>query len=312
MKGIAGTSEGSGLRVPTQTEDTIPQREDTSTPSPCTKGSLLAPLMLETENSRISIRLNTPHIPCKHSKEIPPPIHARLNREKDIMIFSCVRAPEEGCSKQDSESSDGHRGGVGFLDDWRRLNVAITRAKHAMWIIGHAGVLKQSNEWRELINDSRERAAFVDHSIPSSINSSAYNEGQGRATERGRDQQQQFAPVNGGQARVSGAGYSRRLGSGGIQQPLNTVNSSRRAAGGTYYSSRAGSTRGHQTLSRSTSTSGGQAERTDYSRRLGSRPPQHPCSTPQPIACFSSSVSQRVPRQPPQYPRPAPPPGESK
>ena len=36
------------------------------------------------------------------------------------------------------------------------------RAKFAMWIVGHAGVLKQSTEWRELINDSKKRNAFLD------------------------------------------------------------------------------------------------------------------------------------------------------
>lgn len=90
-----------------------------------------------------------------------------FHSEKDIMIFSCVRAPEEG-SAQDS----GHRGGIGFMNDWRRLNVAITRAKYAMWIVGHAGELKQSDEWRELINDSRRRGAFID---PSSTPNSGRN-----------------------------------------------------------------------------------------------------------------------------------------
>lgn len=83
------------------------------------------------------------------------------------MIFSCVRAPEEGFepSTDDSNTSSKSRGGgVGFLHDWRRLNVAITRAKYAMWIVGHAGVLKQSVEWRELINDSKQRDAYVDRS----------------------------------------------------------------------------------------------------------------------------------------------------
>lgn len=72
------------------------------------------------------------------------------------MIFSCVRAPEAGTATGLNTNR-----GVGFVDDWRRLNVAITRAKYAMWIVGHAGVLKQSAEWRELINDSRRRGAYI-------------------------------------------------------------------------------------------------------------------------------------------------------
>ena len=99
----------------------------------------------------------------------PPPILHYRPREKDIMIFSCVRAPEEASSQL-----AGRNAGVGFMDDWRRLNVAITRAKYAMWIVGHSGVLKQSREWRELINDSRQRDSFIDYSAESSSSQSYF------------------------------------------------------------------------------------------------------------------------------------------
>jgi senataxin len=46
-------------------------------------------------------------------------------REKDVIIFSCVRSGDR----------------IGFLDDFRRMNVAITRAKFALWIIGKAATL---------------------------------------------------------------------------------------------------------------------------------------------------------------------------
>ncbi|CAM9617640.1 unnamed protein product [Discosporangium mesarthrocarpum] len=80
-------------------------------------------------------------------------------REKDIIILSCVRAPEDPSSKSQEGRANG---GIGFLDDWRRLNVAITRAKYAMWIVGHASTLKQNHEWRELIMDSKNRKAYVE------------------------------------------------------------------------------------------------------------------------------------------------------
>lgn len=88
---------------------------------------------------------------------------ACCSREKDIIILSCVRAPKKGSQ----EDSDKAQGGIGFVDDWRRLNVAITRAKHSMWIVGHAGVLKQSSEWRELISDCKRRGTYVDDSSKS-------------------------------------------------------------------------------------------------------------------------------------------------
>eukprot|EP01050_Picozoa_sp_SAG11_P008935 SAG11_NODE_811_length_7065_cov_2.641114_3_plen_1861_part_00 len=56
-------------------------------------------------------------------------------REKDIIVFSCVRAPK--APKAEGGSEGGGRG-IGFLADVRRMNVALTRARHACWVVGHA------------------------------------------------------------------------------------------------------------------------------------------------------------------------------
>ncbi|SCU97691.1 LAFA_0G12728g1_1 [Lachancea sp. 'fantastica'] len=65
-------------------------------------------------------------------------------QEKEIIIISCVRA-------------DDTKSGVGFLKDFRRMNVALTRAKTTMWILGHHSSLFKNQLWRNLITDAKDR-----------------------------------------------------------------------------------------------------------------------------------------------------------
>jgi len=70
-------------------------------------------------------------------------------REKDIIIFSAVRAGSEGS-------------GIGFLADVRRMNVALTRAKKMMIIICDCERISVNELWRELINRAKEQHVILD------------------------------------------------------------------------------------------------------------------------------------------------------
>ena len=70
-------------------------------------------------------------------------------RERDIIIFSCVRAAEEG--------------GVGFLSDIRRMNVGLTRAKCSLFILGNSNFLVRNHMWRRLVEDAKARNVFTDN-----------------------------------------------------------------------------------------------------------------------------------------------------
>jgi superfamily I DNA and/or RNA helicase len=63
-------------------------------------------------------------------------------REKDVIIFSSVRS---------------NRASIGFLSDHRRLNVAITRSKKQLFIIGCIKSLEINQHWGALIMSLRAR-----------------------------------------------------------------------------------------------------------------------------------------------------------
>lgn len=69
-------------------------------------------------------------------------------QEKDIVIMSCVRANSSG--------------GVGFLSDTRRMNVALTRARSTLLVLGNAMSLSKNRNWHNLIKDARDRGLYQD------------------------------------------------------------------------------------------------------------------------------------------------------
>lgn len=71
-------------------------------------------------------------------------------QEKDIIIMSCVRA------ERDSD-------GIGFLADVRRMNVAITRARSSLWVIGNRESLEKNPRWKRMMDYARYIGMFSTH-----------------------------------------------------------------------------------------------------------------------------------------------------
>lgn len=82
-------------------------------------------------------------------------------REVDILILSTVRAAEPSSSAPGNNSSR-----IGFVADVRRMNVALTRAKLSLWILGNARTLQTNQNWAALVNDARKRNLVVTAKTP--------------------------------------------------------------------------------------------------------------------------------------------------
>ncbi|KAF3341615.1 helicase MAGATAMA 3 [Carex littledalei] len=82
--------------------------------------------------------------------------------EADVILMSTVRSNRDG--------------NIGFLSDKRRINVALTRAKHCLWILGNGSTLQKSKSvWKDLVLDAKNRGCFYaydDASLAKMIKSS--------------------------------------------------------------------------------------------------------------------------------------------
>ena len=113
---------------------------------------------LLTKHPPSSIGIITPYL--AQQRELIKIIHVYSNKidiksvdgfqgkEKDIIIISCVR-------------SKSRNGTIGFLSNPKRINVAITRAKKALYIVGDVDSLKRNETWCKLIEDADRRDRLI-------------------------------------------------------------------------------------------------------------------------------------------------------
>jgi len=74
-------------------------------------------------------------------------------REKEIIVLSTVRANENGV--------------VGFLSDYRRLNVALTRAKRGLIVVGDDRTLRNDATWASWLDWVSESNLMAWHIVNS-------------------------------------------------------------------------------------------------------------------------------------------------
>ena len=75
-------------------------------------------------------------------------IDAFQGNEAGVVIYSCVRA-------------SGSKG-IGFLGDVQRMNVALTRAKHYLFVIARRRSIMVNPYWRELVGYARSQKALIE------------------------------------------------------------------------------------------------------------------------------------------------------
>lgn len=78
-------------------------------------------------------------------------VDAFQGREKDYIILSCVRS-------NDNSS-------IGFVSDARRMNVALTRARYGLIVLGNPKVLSKNHHWNNLICHFKELQVLMEGTV---------------------------------------------------------------------------------------------------------------------------------------------------
>ena len=97
---------------------------------------IISPYKAQVQYLRNKIKTNTSLKPYRSLLTINT-IDGFQGQERDVIFISLVRANEDGQ--------------IGFLNDLRRMNVAITRARMKLVILGEAATLSHHDFYRKLI-----------------------------------------------------------------------------------------------------------------------------------------------------------------
>jgi regulator of nonsense transcripts 1 len=99
----------------------------------------------------LTMALNGPHRKEDYARIEVASVDAFQGREKDYILLSCVRSNE-------------HQG-IGFLNDPRRLNVALTRAKYGLVLFGNPKVLSKNPLWHGLLRHFKAHDCLVEGTL---------------------------------------------------------------------------------------------------------------------------------------------------
>ncbi|CAI5515346.1 unnamed protein product, partial [Closterium sp. Naga37s-1] len=109
------------------------------------KVGLISPYALQVEYLKRALESQSwPHLAVEVKS-----VDGFQGRECDVIIVTTVRSNMNGS--------------IGFVSDARRLNVAITRARYCMWVVGDRETLQRGDTtWERLLVDAQQRGCLVE------------------------------------------------------------------------------------------------------------------------------------------------------
>jgi hypothetical protein len=148
------------------------------------------------------------------------PVVPLQGREVDVLILSTVR----------SQKRTGSGASIGFVADVRRMNVALTRARNSLWVVGNSAALKRNPHWAELVSDAMNRGLVVEARRPYSAllkrampGPSVNMDGEGGTTvSKGEKRPAEFIPLGRGKkpkVMERASGVKRKSAEGSLEVP---------------------------------------------------------------------------------------------